>query len=92
MLATKGTDREYLRMRRTYLLDCIKRPKFIEQINRFYVESKNLDNVSFQTIKDDIENLKRIGLKITYNSNRYHLKRANCIIRNSKLYNKFDKT
>lgn len=73
MLATKGTDREYLRTRRTYLLECIKRPKSIEQINRFY-ESKNLDNISSQTIKDDIENLKRIGLEITYNSNRYHLK------------------
>jgi hypothetical protein len=73
MLATKGTDREYLRIRRTYLLDCIKRPKTIEQINRFY-ESKKLNNISFQTIKDDIENLKRIGLEIAFNSNCYHLK------------------
>lgn len=73
ILATKGTDREYLRTRRTHLLECIKGPKSIEQITRFY-ESKNLDNISSQTIKDDIENLKRIGLKIIHNSNRYHLK------------------
>lgn len=73
MLATKGADREYLRTRRTYLLECIKRPKTIEQIIRNY-ESKDIQNITTQTIKDDIENLMRIGLEIVFNSNRYHLK------------------
>lgn len=40
MLATKGLDKDFLRIRRTYILQVINQPKSIEQIIR-YLESNN---------------------------------------------------
>ena len=73
MLATKGADKEYLRKRRTHLLKCINRPKSTEQIVSYYKKNK-FENITTQTIKDDIENLKRIGLKINDKTSGYKLK------------------
>lgn len=73
MLATKGADRDYLRTRRAHLIKCIQRPKTIDQILKYF-EGKDITEINHQTIKDDIENLIRIGLEITYKSERYHLK------------------
>jgi hypothetical protein len=73
MLATKGADKEYLRIRRTHLLHSIKQAKTVEQVIRHF-ENNNLKGVSTVTIKDDIENLRRIGLEISFNSNRFKLK------------------
>ncbi|ENA1764336.1 hypothetical protein ABF173_001437 [Flavobacterium psychrophilum] len=72
MLATKGLDKDFLRIRRTYILQVINQPKSIEQIIR-YLESNNVPNISEETIKDDIKNFKRLGLEITFSANKFKL-------------------
>ena len=65
MFATKGKDREYLRLRRSYIL------KFLYEKNRQvslsdiseYLKSKGLDEQS-DTIKDDIAGLNATGIDI----------------------------
>jgi hypothetical protein len=73
MLATKGADRDYLRTRRACILLSIHTVKTLEQIKRF-LESKNLKNVSIETIKDDLKNFERIGLEISFNGQKFKLK------------------
>jgi hypothetical protein len=72
MLATKGADKEYLRIRRTHILKCLQQPKSLDQIIR-YLTDNNLPNVNSETILDDIKNFKRIGLDISLRANRYKL-------------------
>lgn len=72
MLATKGLDKDFLRIRRTYILQIINQPKSVEQIIR-HLESNNVPNISEETIKDDIKNFKRLGLEITFNANKFKL-------------------
>lgn len=72
MLSTKGFDKDFLRIRRTHILQSLNQPKSIEQIIR-HLENNNVPNISEETIKDDIKNLKRIGLEITLNANKYRL-------------------
>lgn len=65
MMATKGSDREYLRTRRSYIL------KFIVESRRriSFDEIKNSLSVvgldeKLETIKDDVRGLQNIGLRI----------------------------
>ena len=73
MLATKGADKEYLRIRRTHILQSIRQSKNIDQIIR-YLSNKNLQDILKETIEDDIKNFSRIGLEVSYNNHRYKLK------------------
>lgn len=62
MLASKAPDVDYLRNKRAKIIECLmnKKRKTFEEI-RLTLKSQNID-VSCETIKDDIEGLKRIGL------------------------------
>lgn len=64
MLATKGPDKEYLRTRRAYTLLYIRDRKSLTQIQN-YLSGKNLKDIPIETIWDDINNLKRIGLNVS---------------------------
>ena len=72
MLATKGLDKDFLRIRRAYILQLINQPKSIEQIIR-HLDNNNVPNITEETIKDDIKNFKRIGLEITFSANKFKL-------------------
>ena len=72
MLATKGADKNFLRIRRYLILQSIKQQRTIEQIIR-HLTNKNLIDISEETIIDDIKNFKRIGLEISKNNNGYKL-------------------
>lgn len=72
MLATKGADKNYLRLRRALILQSIRNLKSTSQIAR-HLKKNNLSNISADTIKDDIQNFTRIGLDITYRPNKYKL-------------------
>ncbi len=72
MLATKKSDRDFLRLRRAKILVSINQPKNLEQIIS-YLESNNIGNVTKETIIDDIKNFSRIGLSITNNQGKYKL-------------------
>ncbi len=73
MLATKCADKEFLRLRRTYILKTIKQPKKISQIIDS-LDKNNLKNITKETIIDDINNLKRIGLDISFKNDKYKLR------------------
>jgi hypothetical protein len=65
MLATKGTDREYLRSRRAYTLKIIsetKKPINISDVSAFLAE-KNI-NATMAVIRDDIKGFGNIGLDV----------------------------
>lgn len=74
MLATKGTDRDYIRTRRSYIVKILFESKnglSLEEIrNRleFYAISE-----LFTVVKDDIEGLINIGLNITIINDKYYL-------------------
>ena len=71
MLATCASDREYLRNRRAFILDCLSTPKTIEQIQTF-LKSKGFDEDEV-TIEDDIKNFENIGLHVKFDSDKYKL-------------------
>jgi len=73
MLATKGADKDYLRIRRTYILKAIQSSKTVEQIQS-YLKKYNLNNIGTETITDDIINFRRIGLDISFRNKKYKLK------------------
>lgn len=64
MLATKGSDREYLRTRRTYLLKAIseRSPITLEAL-RIYLQSVGLET-PIDAIADDVRGLINIGIDI----------------------------
>ena len=65
MLATKGSDREYLRTRRAYILKVISESRNSVNFTHIqeYLSSANLTE-SIETIKDDVKGLINIGLNI----------------------------
>lgn len=72
MFATKGSDREYLRSRRSYILKCISEsrdPLSVLDVQT-YLSSVNF-NESAETIKDDVKGLINIGLSIVVNGDYY---------------------
>ena len=71
MLATKTLDVEYVRNRRTYILQFLKTGKKIEEIVKL-LNAKNITEDA-TTIKDDIEGLRKIGLYIAKTGEVYKL-------------------
>lgn len=73
MLATKGTDRDYIRTRRAYIVKILSESKknlSLEEIRErleLYAISE-----SFTVVKDDIEGLINIGLNINIINDKYY--------------------
>jgi hypothetical protein len=72
MLATKGTDREYLRTRRALIIKMLtesKRSVTIDEI-RLYLIDKGVESTS-AAIRDDVVGLGRLGLDIFIDNEKY---------------------
>ncbi len=72
MLSTKGSDREYLRTRRAFILKYLSENK--KEISVFdvvdYLKTVGL-NENENTILDDIKGLQNIGINISQNDNKF---------------------
>lgn len=72
MLATKAVDRDYLRNRRTHIVNALKSNfRSIEYLQK-YLKTKGL-NEDGSTIKDDINSFTNIGLSISKKQNEYKI-------------------
>lgn len=72
MLATKGSDREFLRTRRAFILKIISERDdqiCVEEV-KDYLESKGI-NASVDTILDDVQGLINIGLNIVIDDDEF---------------------
>jgi len=67
MLATKGTDKGYLRTRRALIIQCLRKWRTLQQIQT-YLKKNKLNNIPVDVIQDDIVNFSRVGLSILSNS------------------------
>ncbi|MDE6317691.1 MAG: hypothetical protein K2L73_04755, partial [Muribaculaceae bacterium] len=73
MLATKAPNSGYLRFRRAKLIEALDKPRTIDGLIEF-LKTEEVAEVR-QTVLDDIEGLRRIGLDISYDMHgRYKLK------------------
>ena len=72
MLATAALDSEYLRNRRYHILQAIKTPKNLEEIQIILKEKGFEDGI--ETIRDDLKNFTCIGLEISEANGKYQLK------------------
>lgn len=72
MLATKAADRNYLRNRRTYLINYLQSD--FREINELqgYLAAKGITEDE-STIKDDINNFTNIGLNVVKKNNAYKI-------------------
>ena len=72
MLSTKGTDREYLRTRRAFVLKCISESKRHISVSEIinYLKTFNL-NENGNTVCDDIKGLQNIGMNILESGDKY---------------------
>jgi hypothetical protein len=66
MLATKGTDKGYLRTRRALIIQCLRTWHTLQQILT-HLRNNRLNNIPINIIQDDIANFKRIGLNVLPN-------------------------
>jgi len=66
MLATKGTDKSYLRTRRALIIQCFKSWHTLQRIQA-HLKNNRLNNIPINIIEDDITNFKRIGLNVLSN-------------------------
>lgn len=73
MLASKASNANYLRMRRSLILECLSDhgPKSVTEINDF-LACRNIDE-KITTIQDDLCGLINIGLDIEFDGERYRL-------------------
>lgn len=72
MLATKVTDRDYLRNRRTHIINFLQSSyKTPEEVLK-HLESKGIDE-SIETVIDDIENFQNIGLNVSQQNKSYKI-------------------
>jgi hypothetical protein len=71
MLATKVSDREYIRTRRALILQILSKRKLASSTVQRYLISKNFDiaNIPVSVIEDDINNFTRIGLEVKQDQN-----------------------
>lgn len=70
MLATKAIDRDYLRNRRTHLLNALQTDfRSLEYLQK-YLETKGISETE-STIKDDINSFNNIGLSVVIKQNKY---------------------
>lgn len=73
MLATKGSDVNFLRLRRALTLNFLNRARNLQQIQN-HLTANNLNNIPTSTIVDDIRNFTRIGLQVEEGNNAYRVK------------------
>ena len=66
MLATKGTDKGYLRTRRALIIQYIRSWRTLQQIQT-HLRNKGLNKIPINIIQDDIGNFTRIGLNVLPN-------------------------
>ena len=74
MLATKGTDRDYIRTRRAYIIKILSESKnglTLEEI-RDRLELIYMISELFTVVRDDIEGLVNIGLNISIKNGKYY--------------------
>lgn len=74
MLATKGTDRDYIRTRRAYIIKILAESKnglTLEEI-RDRLKLIYMTSELFTVVKDDIEGLVNIGLNISIKNEKYY--------------------
>ena len=74
MLATKGTDRDYIRTRRAYIIKILAESKnglTLEEI-RDRLELIYMISELFTVVRDDIEGLVNIGLNISIKNGKYY--------------------
>lgn len=72
MLATKAIDRDYLRNRRTHIINALKSDyRSVEYLKR-YLATKGIDE-DCSTIKDDINSFSNIGLSVSNRQNEYKI-------------------
>lgn len=67
MLATKGSDTNYLRTRRALIIQYLRNWRTLQQIQN-YLSRNGLNNIPINVIHDDIKNFTRIGLDVRQNS------------------------
>jgi len=73
MLATKGSDKNYLRTRRALIIQYLRNWRTPQQIQN-YLSREALNNVPINIIQDDIRNFERIGLNVKQNiSNQFRI-------------------
>lgn len=70
MLATKAVDRDYLRNRRTHLLNALQSDYRSLMYLHKYLEKRGISE-SESTIKDDINSFDNIGLSVAVKQNQY---------------------
>jgi hypothetical protein len=78
MLATKGTDKVYLRTRRALVLKYLHSWRTLQQI-KSYLQSKGFDTIPERAIQDETDNFKRIGLDIRRNT-RLQYKNSDTVV------------
>jgi len=66
MLATKGSDKDYLRTRRALIIQYLKNWRTPQQIQN-YLSRKRLNNIPITVVQDDMRNFERIGLNVKQN-------------------------
>jgi hypothetical protein len=66
MLATKGSDKNYLRTRRSLIIQYIRNWHTPQQIQN-YLSRRGLNSIPINIIQDDIVNFTRIGLNVLLN-------------------------
>jgi len=69
MLATKGSDKNYLRTRRALIIQYLRSWRTLQQVETHLVNS-GFNNTSINIIQDDVRNFVRIGLNVL--SNRHN--------------------
>jgi len=63
MLATKGSDKNYLRTRRALIIRYLRNWHTLQQIQN-YLSRRGLNNIPINIVQDDIRNFKCIGLNV----------------------------
>ena len=66
MLATKGSDKNYLRTRRALIIQYLRNWRTLQQIQN-YLSRRGLNNIPINIIQDDTRNFRCIGLNVKQN-------------------------
>jgi len=66
MLATKGSDKNYLRTRRALIIQYLRSWRIPQQIQN-HLSRRGLNNIPNTIVQDDIRNFKRVGLNVKQN-------------------------
>lgn len=67
MLATKGSDKNYLRVRRTIIIKHLRNWRTLQELQN-NLSRNGLNDIPINTIQDDIKNFRRIGLNVQQNA------------------------